>query len=277
MRLSVIPGEGTLGLRLGEAPPETWPKELGNPNHIFAAHGTGEGQYRYIWGKTQKGVLTQGLALTVIGNKEEKTIIDILVRRVRANVAQEDLFLGLEVSRVAARSQRIQADGQTSYVLPGLILEATGKKLTGMRVNSPQATRWRFTKWTVREGREAGPIKIGADPDESIWRAIGQPHKRTRELLEWSSPDGAQRLEVTLDPRSGMVTRIRCIGLAWRTSWGVTLNDSVKTFQAKHPQARSHTGRELDEEVMKLPGLRAYFSKNKLTGFDVFAIPKVDN
>ena len=276
-RFTVVPGVGTLGFKLGEPPPKTWPETLGKPAEVFAAHGTGEWHRRYFWGESQKGQLHKGLEVTIIGNKEERTIIDLLIRRVRANVAKEDLFLGLEVARVAARSKRVQSDGQTSYVLPGLILEATGEKLTGMRVNSPQATRWRFTKWTVREGREAGPIKIGRKPDESIWQAIGKPHRRSQELLSWSSPDRAQRLEVSLDPRSGMVTRIRCVGLAWRTPWGVSLHDSPKTFKAKHPQARSHTGRELDEVVMKLPGLRANFYKEKLTGFDVFPIPKVNH
>ena len=273
LRLDVEPGVGTSGLKLNEAVPKEWPKPLGPPRVDFRFHDTGEGFRRLFWGETKAGQLSKGIEVRTIGLGETATIIDILVRGVRATVSKEELFLGLPVNRLTKRSKMIQRDGTTSYLLPGLILEAQDGKLSGLQVSSPASTRWRFSKWTVRAGREVGPIKIGSPLDESLWQAIGEPHKRSKTEAEWSSPDGAQRIEIELDERSGAVKRIRGVGVPWRTDMGVTMGDSVSTYQAKHRDSKSDMGREYDETVVKLPGLRAVFIEKRLRSFDVYPIP----
>jgi hypothetical protein len=277
LRLDVEPGVGTSGLKLNEIVPKEWPKPLGPPTLDYRFHDTGEGFRRLFWGKTEAGQLSKGIEVRTIGLGETATIVDILVRGVRATVAKEELFLGLPVNRLTKRSKMIQKDGTTTYVLPGLILEAQDGKLSGLQVSSPASTRWRFSKWTVRAGREVGPIKIGKPLDESLWQAIGEPHQRSKTKAQWSSPDGAQRLEIELDERSGAVKRIRGVGLPWRTDMGVTIGDSTATYQDKHREAKSDMGREYHETVVKMPGLRAMFIKSKLESFDVYPIPPQDD
>ncbi len=273
LRLDVEPGVGTTSLKLNEGVPKEWPKALGDPSTDFRYHDTGEGFRRLFWGETKNGQLSKGIEVRTIGLGDTATIIDILIRGVRATVSEEELFLGLPVNRLTKRSKMIQRDGTTSYVLPGLILEATEGKLSGLQVSSPASTRWRFSKWTVRPGREVGPIRIGEPLDESLWQAIGEPHHRTRDEAVWASPDESQKLEIELDERSRIVKRIRGVGLPWRTDMGVTVGDSVATYKAKHRDAKSDMGREYNETVVKLPGLRAMFRKGKLSSFDVYPIP----
>lgn len=273
LRLDVEPGVGTIGLKLNELVPQKWPEKLGPPNLDYRFHDTGEGFRRLFWGETRAGQLRKGIEVRTVGRGESATIVDILVRGIRATVSKEQLFLGLPVNRLSRRSKLIQKDNTTSYVLPGLILEAQDGKLSGLQVSSPASTRWRFAKWTVRPGREVGPIEIGEPLNESLWQAVGEPHQRSQTEVSWSSPDGEQRLEIELEGRSGVVKRIRGVGLPWRTDMGVTVGDSVKTYQAKHREAKTDMGREYDETVVKLPGLRALFYKQKLRSFDLYPIP----
>ncbi len=273
IRLDIEPGVGTADLKLNESLPTEWPKSLGAPTTIYRSHDTGEGFRTVLWGTSEKGQLKKGIELRTIGLGEEATIIDILIRGVRATVSQESLFLGLPVNRLSKRSKVIQRDGTTTYLLPGLILEAQSGKLSGLQVSSPASTRWRFAKWTVRAGREVGPIRIGEKLDDTLWQAIGEPHQRSKSEAIWASPDGAQRLEIDLDNRSGIVKRIRGVGLPWRTDRGVTVGDGASTFAAKHPDAKSGSGRESRESVLKLPGLRANFLNERLRSFDLFPIP----
>lgn len=273
IRLDIEPGVGTANLKLNESLPKEWPKSLGPPTTVFRYHDTGEGFRTVLWGSSEKGQLKKGIELRTIGLGEESTIIDILVRGVRATVSQESLFLGLPVNRLSKRSKLIQRDGTTTYLLPGLILEAQSGKLSGLQVSSPASTRWRFAKWTVRPGREVGPIKIGETLDDTLWQAIGEPHQRSKSEARWASPDGDQRLEIELDNRSGIVTRIRGVGLPWRTDRGVTLGDRTSTFASKHPDAKSGSGRESGQSVMKLPGMRANFVNERLRSFDLFPVP----
>lgn len=277
VRLDVEPGVGTSGLKLNEAVPKEWPKELGPPNLDYRFMDTGEGFRHLFWGETKAGQLSKGIEVRIVGVGEAATIVDILVRGVRATVAKEELFLGLPVNRLTRRSKMIQRDGTTTYVLPGLILEAHDGKLSGLQVSSPAGTRWRFAKWTVRAGREVGPIEIGKPLDESLWQAIGEPHERSKTECSWSSPDGAQRLQIELDERSQEVKRVRGVGLPWRTDMGVTVGDSTATYMAKHRDAKKDMGREYEETVAKLPGLRALFIKDRLASFDVYPIPPKGN
>ena len=277
VRLDVEPGVGTSGLKLNEVVPKEWPKALGPPNLDYRFHDTGEGFRHLFWGETKAGQLSKGIEVRIVGVGEAATIVDILVRGVRATVAKQELFLGLPVNRLSKRSKMIQRDGTTTYVLPGLILEAQDGKLSGLQVSSPAGTRWRFAKWTVRGGREVGPIEIGKPLDESLWQAIGEPHQRSKTACSWSSPDGEQRLEIELDERSQEVKRVRGVGLPWRTDRGVTIGDTPGTYLAKHREAKSDIGRDYDETVAKLPGLRAVFVKDRLNSFDIFPIPPKDS
>jgi hypothetical protein len=277
LRLDVEPGVGTAGLKLNEIVPKEWPKGLGPPTLEFRFQDTGEGFRHLFWGQTQNGQLSKGIEVRVIGaTPETSTIVDILVRGVRATVPSEKLFLGLPVNRLSKRSKMIQRDGLTTYVLPGLVLEAQDGKLSGLRVSSPASTRWRFSKWTVRAGREVGPIKIGEPLDETLWQAIGEPHERSKTKISWSSPDGSQELEIELDERSGEVKRIRGVGLPWRTDAGVTVGDSESAFLARHRGAKTDIGREYGETIAKLPGLRANFVDKRLRSFDVYPIPPAE-
>ena len=273
LRLDVEPGVGTSGLKLNETVPTEWSKPLGPPNLDYRFHDTGEGFRRLFWGKTSAGQLSKGIEVRTIGQGEAATIIDIVVRGVRAKVAKEDLFLGLPVNRLTRRSKAIQRDGTTTYLLPGLVLEAKDGKLSGLQVSSPASTRWRFSKWTVRPGREVGPIRIGQPLDESLWQAIGEPHQVSKTEVSWSSPDGSQRLEIELDQRSRHVKRIRGIGLPWRSEMGATTGDSLASYKSKYREVKADMGREYNETVVKLPGMRVIFVKNKLQSFDVYPIP----
>lgn len=277
LRLDVEPGVGTSGLKLNETVPKEWPKPLGPPTLDYRFQDTGEGFRHIFWGETKAGQLSKGIEVRTVGTGEAATIVDILVRGVRATVSKEELFLGLPVNRLGKRSKVIQRDGTTTYLLPGLILEAHDGKLSGLQVSSPAITRWRFAKWTVRPGREVGPIEIGQPIDDALWQAIGEPHQRDKTEISWTSPDGNQRLEIELDERSQAVKRVRGVGLPWRTDMGVTLGDSSGTYMAKHRNAKSDIGREYEETVVKLPGLRAMFIKDRLSSFDVFPIPPKGN
>jgi hypothetical protein len=272
LRLDVEPGVGTSGLKLNEPVPQTWPETLGAPNLDYRFHDTGEGFRRLFWGEIKAGQLSKGIEVRTVGLEENATIVDILVRGVRATVSKEQLFLGLPVDRLSRRSKLIQKDNTTSYVLPGLILEAQNGKLSGLQVSSPASTRWRFAKWTVRPGREVGPIEIGKPLNESLWQAVGEPHQRSNTEVSWASPDGEQRLVIELEPRSRVVKRIRGVGLPWRTDMGVTVGDSLETYKAKHREAKSDMGRDYGEMIVKLPGLRAGFVKGKLRSFDLYPV-----
>lgn len=273
IRLDIEPGVGTLGLKLNDPLPQPWPATLGAPDLDYRYHDTGEGFRRLVWGKLQRGELKKGLEVRTLGAGETATITDLLVRGVRATVAKEQLFLGLPVQRLGKRSKVIQRDGTTTYLLPGLILEAHDGKLSALKVSSPTSTRWRFARWTIRPGREVGPIRIGSQLDEALWQLIGEPHQRSRDLLTWVSPDGSQRLEIELDTRTRLVKRVKGVGLPWRTEAGVTLGDSVATYKAKHREAKSDMGREYDETVVKQPGSRALFIDDRLRSFDLYPIP----
>jgi hypothetical protein len=275
VRLGVIPGEGTEDFKLGESLPEEWPETLGEPDLVFWYDGTGEGLRRILWGELVKGQLTQGISLMVSGYDEEVSINDIEIKRIRAGVDDENLFLGLPEDSLSKRSTLVQKDGKKSYLLPGLSIESGDGKLVGMRVHSPQATRWRFRKWRVRPGKAAGPIRIGQPVEEQLlFNSIGDPHEKDREHMLWRADDSNQTLRVTMDPRNGAVTRIHGKGLPWRTPNGATLGDSPEVFSSKHPEARSGFGRGLDESVMKMQGLRATFNRDRLVGFDVYPVPK---
>lgn len=274
IRLEVEPGTGLEGLSLNQNQPEAWPEDLGEPTHSFRYDDTGEGYRRYLWGEMKAGQLHKGVTIMVVGEKDESSIIEVTVRRARASVKDSDLFLGLTVDRVKKRSKVVQKDGTTSYQLPGLALEASKGKITGLSVESEAQTRWRFTRWTVRAGRNVGPIRIGDTVDETLWRAIGRPHQESKKQLSWRSSEGGQRLVIDREPRSGKVTRIKGYGIPWKTDRGVTLGDSLETYKAKHPNAKEGVGRSFDQPVMKAPGLRATFDKNGLVGFDLFPIPK---
>ena len=272
VRLSVTPGVGTKDFQLGGPLPETWPETLGKPDLNFAFHGTGEGLRRLSWGEMRKGVLHKGLAILAVGETQETTIIDIEIKRIRAGVDKENLFLGLPEKNISERSESVQKDGKKSYLLPGLAIEIEDGETIGLLVHSPKSTRWRFQRWRVRPGKAAGPLKIGEMVDESIFQTIGDPHLRNKELMSWQAADSDQTLKVWMDPRTSKVTRIRGIGLPWRTPNGVTLNDSLTHFQARHPGTKSGLGRIYEESISKMPGLRATFYNERLKSFDVYPI-----
>lgn len=274
VRLVVEPGVGVSGLTLNDKLPEEWPKQLGQPDHILPFDDTGEGYRRLSWGEMEKGQLKKGVTLMVVGHKDQSSVLEVTVRRVRASVKDSELFLGLGVDRLGKRSKQLQKDGTTSYQLPGVLLEAREKKVTGLSVRTPAETRWRFTHWVARPGREVGPIKLGEPINDALWQAIGEPHKKTKEKVSWSSREGGQQLLIVRDPQSMKVILIRGIGIPWRTDRGVTLGDHIDTYKAKHRKAKEGVGRTFDQPVMKLPGLRATFENGKLRGFDVFPIPK---
>lgn len=275
LRVDAEPGVGVAGLKLNEPVPTEWPKELGAPDLSYRYHDTGEGFRQFLWGKTEGGQLSKGIEVRTLGaTLETSTVVDILVRGIRATVSEEKLFLGLPVERLGKRSKSLQRDGTTTYLLPGLVLEAQEGKLSGLRVSSDAGTRWRFAKWTVRPGQEVGPIKLDQPFDESLLGDLGEPHKRSKTELLWTSPGGAQRLEIELDERSTVVKRIRGEGLPWRTEAGVTLGDFASAYQAKHPQAKADMGREYKDTVVKLPGLRANFVDGRLRSFDLYPIPR---
>ncbi len=274
VRVEVEPGVGTAGLKLNELIPKDWPTPLGPPDLTYRFHDTGEGFRTHFWGKTEDGQLSKGIEVRTIGwAADNSTVVDILVRGIRATVTGEELFLGLPIERLGKRSKSVQRDGYTTYLLPGLTLEAKEGKLSGLHISSPAETRWRFSKWTVRPGREVGPIKLDQPLDEALFADIGEPHKRSKTEVEWSSPDGTQRLEIEIDERSSLVKRVRGVGLPWRTEAGATLGDSTTTYKTKHPQAKSDMGRDYEDKVSKLPGLRANFVKGKLRGFDLYRVP----
>lgn len=270
VRLGVTPGEGTSDFKLGAPLPETWPKALGTPDLVFPFHGTGEGLQRVTWGSIAKGQLTQGIAIVSVGSGEESNIIDIEIKRIRAGVDDENLFLGLPEERVSKRSNLIQKDGKNEYLLPGLTIETADGTLIGMRVHSPASTRWRFKRWRVRPGKAAGPIKLGQKIDPSLFQAIGEPHKKKKGEMRWRADDASQSLMVLSDPITGAVTRVRGVGLPWRTPNGATLGDTSKRFLDKHPEARTTPGRDIDDTILKIPGMRANFTRDKLVGFDVY-------
>lgn len=270
VRLSVTPGVGTQEFELGAPPPKEWPTKLGAPDQVYPFDGTGESFRRLIWGTQKKGRLHKGLSLLVMGEGEEATIVDIELKRIRAGVDDENLFLGLPAENISKRSDLVQKDGRETYLLPGLTIETEGGKMIGLLVHSPASTRWRFQRWRVTPGYGAGPIKIDEPVDESIFASIGKPHQRDSQLMLWEADDSAQTLKVTMEPRTGNVTRVRGIGLPWRTPNGATLGDSEQRFLKKHPEAKSMVGREIDETIYKLPGMRATFEKGKLTTFDVY-------
>ena len=270
VRLSVSAGEGTPDFHLGEPVPESWPKSLGRPDLIFPFHGTGEGLKRIAWGVIKKGQLQQGMAILTVGSGEDSNIIDIEIKRIRAGVDGENLFLGLPEERVSKRSELVQKDGKHEYLLPGLTIEAAEGKLIGLRVHSPASTRWRFKRWRVRPGKAAGPVKLGQKVEKSLFQAIGEPHEKSREEMLWQASDSQQSLMIRFDPITGEVTRIRGVGLPWRTPNGATLGDTMKKFLEKHPDAKETPGRGIDDTILKLPGLRANFSKGKLESFDIY-------
>lgn len=274
LRFEVSPDEGVEGLNLNEALPESWPARLGAPTSTFHYHDTGEGYRRLFWGKVEKGQLVRGLTILAMGEGEDSSILEVCVRRVRATVKDSDLFLGLEVERLAKRSKMVQKDGTTSFQLPGILLEATDGKVSGLVLVSTLTTRWRFTRWVVRPGSRVGPVHLDEPLSERVIQAIGKPHHETREEVSWSSAGGAQQIVIRRDARTLHVTHVKGEGIPWKTDRGVTVGDTLETYKAKHPEAREGVGRTFDQPVMKAPGLRATFDKGKLVSFDLFPIPK---
>lgn len=275
LRFEVSPDEGVEGLNLNGPVPEAWPQRLGAPTSTDRYHDTGEGYRRLFWGKVEKGQLVKGITIVAMGEGEDSSILEVCLRRIRASVKDSDLFLGLEVERLSKRSKMIQKDGTTSYQLPGVLLEARDGKVTGLVLVSGLETRWRFARWTVRPGRRVGPIQLEEPLSDKLWQAIGRPHHETREEVSWSSSGGAQQLVIRRDSRTLRVTHVKGQGIPWKTDRGVTLGDSLKTYQAKHPEAKEGVGRTFDQPVMKAPGLRATFNGGKLMSFDLFPIPKI--
>lgn len=276
LRLDIKPGIGTAGLHLNEVLPPSWPEVLGKPTIDFRYADTGEGYRHIIWGETVSGLLSKGLELRTVGSTPETTlIVDILIRGIRATVSGERLFIGLPVNRLTKRSQVVQKDDTTTYLLPGLILEAKQGKLSGLRVRSEAATRWRFSRWTIAAGRGVGPISLGMTPSDNLWSALGQPHHQTAAEASWSSNDGTQSLTLYFNPRSKAIERIRGVNLPWRTSAGVTAGDSLSKFLTQHPQAKSDLGRELNQTITKLPGLRTNFVDRHLTSFDIYPVAPI--
>lgn len=267
-----MPGVGIQSLELGENLPEKWPAQLGNPDIVFPFHDTGEGLRRIVWGSMSKGQLSKGIALMAQGQGETSVINEIVIRGIRAGVDKENLFLGLPEENVSKRSESVQKDGKKSYLLPGLTIESANGKLETLKVHSPHSTRWRFKQWSIRPGQAAGPIKLGQKVDESVFQSIGEPHQRSETRLLWQAEDSNQTLKIDLEERTGTVTRVHAKGLHWRTPNGVTLGDSEAAFSAKHPEARSGQGRAYEDTLLKMPGLRATFSKGKLISFDVYPI-----
>lgn len=272
VRLSVVPGVGIEQLKLGQPLPEKWPDKLGAPDYEFDFHDTGERYRRLAWGSVKKGNLEKGIAVLALGEGEESAIIDLEIRGVRAGVEGQDLFLGLPEANISKRSELVQKDGKKSYLLPGLTIETANAKMVALRVQSEATTRWRFQHWRIRPGIAVGPVYLGKPIDESLFQTIGEPHRTDRESLRWQAEDSDQSLQVLLDPRDKKVIRIKGTGLPWRTPNGVTLGDTVQQFSSKHSEAKSQLGREVDETLLKLPGLRAVFRKDKLTGFDVYPL-----
>lgn len=273
VRLTVLPGVGFKGVELGEPLPEKWPQELGNPDIIYPFHGTGENVRRIGWGDFSKGQLVKGIALMAEGEGEKSSVTDIVISRIRAGLSEENLFLGLPEANISKRSESVQRDGKKSYLLPGLTIETSEGKMVTLRVHSPAATRWRFKQWRMRPGEAVGPVRLGEKLDESLLESIGEPHLRKKEQLVWQASDSGQTLKIDLDPRTRAVTRIHGAGLPWRTPNGVTVGDSEATFKAKHPAAKAGFGRDYEETLLKLPGLRATFIKGRLESFDVYPTP----
>lgn len=272
VRLSVTPGVGLEQLKLGQPLPEKWPSKLGQPDYKFDFHDTGERYRRLAWGAVKKGRLDKGIAILAMGEGDESAIIDIEVRGVRAGVEGQNLFLGLPEANISKRSELVQKDGTKSYLLPGLTIETAGGKMVALRVQSESETRWRFQHWRIRPGIAAGPVRLGEPVDQTLFQTIGEPHHTSRESLRWQAEDSDQSLQILLDPRHQKVIRIKGFGLPWRTQNGATLGDSIQQFTSKHGEAKSQLGREVDETILKLPGLRASFRKDKLTSFDIYPI-----
>ncbi len=272
--VSVRPGQGVYSLKIGQPLPEDWPEELGKPTRILPYHDTGEGYRRITWGKIEAGQLKKGITLLAVGFDQDCQILELHLRRIRASVVGTEVFLGLPVDRLKTRASKAQRDGVSTYVLPGLHLEVEQAKITGLRIAPMSGNTWRFEEWTVRPGREVGPLALGVPPDKSLYEELGPPSATESGRLVWSSPERNQLLELTLDPKTRSVTRIRSSGLAWKTDRGVTLGATSKTFLEKHPGSRAGLGLEIDETVVRLPGLRATFHHDRLTGFDIYPIPK---
>lgn len=270
LRLSVTPGVGTTDFQLGADLPEKWPVNLGAPTLEFPFQGTGEGLKRLIWGSSKKGQLDQGMAILVLGLADERAIIDIEIKRIRAGVDGENLFLGLPEETISKRSELVQKDGRTSYILPGLTIETEKGKMIGLLVHSPSSTRWRFQRWAIRPGKAAGPVRLGEVLDETLYQQIGEPHEKSRESLVWKAADSDQSLKIMLDPKRRVVTRVRGVGLPWRTPNGITVGDSKSAFLSKHKEAKEGLGRQNNELVLKLPGFRATFVEEKLASFDIY-------
>ena len=56
--------------------------------------------------------------------------------------------------------------------------------------------------------------------------------------MTWQASDSQQSLMIRFDSITGTVTRIRGVGLPWRTPNGATLGDTIKEFLEKHPDAK---------------------------------------
>ena len=273
VRFAVKSGIGTENFQLGEPIPATWPKKLGAPNLTLHFPGTGEGLKRYGWGDFKKGQLQKGIVILCVGEGEENAIIDIEIKRVRAGVDKENLFLGLPENTISERSESVQKDGKKSFLLPGLKIETAEGKMVGLAVHSPATTRWRFQHWRIRPGKTVGPIRLGEVFDESLFQTIGEPHERTPKQILWKASDSNQSLRISLEPTRQIVTRVRGVELPWRTPNGATVGDSSSTFSEKHPGAKAGLGRAYQETLLKLPGLRSTFFDEELTTFELYLVP----
>lgn len=273
LRLDIEPGVGTADLRLNEVTPKEWPNALGKPDIDFRYADSGEGFRHLYWGETHKGKLTKGIEIETQGaTPTSEIIIDILVRGVRATVSTEKLFIGLPADRISERSRTVQKDDVKTYLLPGLTLEIQEGKLFGLRVKSEASTRWRFSNWTIEAGKGVGPIRLGAEFGDALQQTLGKPDHLSPTGATWTSSNGAQLLEIEIEPRNRAIKRISGVGLPWRTSEGLTINDSLDSFLSKHLGAKSDFGRASDQMIAKLPGLRVNFTGRRLQGFAIFPL-----
>ena len=174
VRLSVIPGEGTEDFQLGGPLPESWPKQLGEPDEIFWYHGTGEGIRRVTWGELAKGQLNKGLTIMVSGQGDTTSINDIEIKRIRAGVSGENLFLGVPEASVSKRSELVQKDGKKSYLLPGLSIEAADRR-TAARLHHRGAPRKVSRTFDVASGR------LEPNSENQSGRAHRRSHSYPRE------------------------------------------------------------------------------------------------
>ncbi len=272
LRLTVEPGRGLPGLVLGEPLPEEWSAPLGEPNHTFDYHDTGERYRKLVWGEHKDGRLLRGVGLFTLGTEQNSQILDLRIRKVRASAARFEVFLGLPVERLKQRAEMTQQEGQTSYLLPGLAMLVEESNLVEFRIVPLETASWRFAEWPIEIGRGVGPLLLGQTLSEEALEHFGPPTVQERARVLWRSPDGSQEVEVVVDRPGRRISRIRGTGINWKTESGLGLGASEESFLKVHPKGRSSFGLDTDERVVRLPGLRATFRSDSLATFDIFPV-----